>query len=229
MSITFDQVFPGIAIGGIIILVLVLAILSHVLEAKRRQALIELGARLGLKYQAKSHGLARQLSYIQWLNQGDDRYAFNIFTGMYHDREVMVFDYHYRTQHTDSKGRTHHTHHYFSVYLLMQELTFPELRIYPENFLDRIGQALGFDDIDFESVEFSRAFTVRGADKKFAYDVCHTRMMAYLLEHKGLHIEFENRTIALYFQEKLQIEAVEKRLGYLLEIRQLLPEYLYRA
>lgn len=228
MNTPFEELLPGIAIAAVVVLVLVLAIISYVREAKRRQALIELGARLNLNYQAKSYELARELSYIQWLNQGDDRYAFNIFSGLYKNREVMVFDYHYRTQNTDSKGKRTYTHHYFSVLLLRQELAFPELRIYPENILGRIGQALGFDDIDFESVEFSRAFTVRSDDKKFAYDICHTRMMAYLLEHKGLHIEFENRTIALYFQDKLRVETIEERLGYLIQIRELIPEYLYR-
>ena len=42
--------------------------------------------------------------------------------------------------------------------------------------------ALGFEDINFESEEFSRAFFVKCPEKKFAYDVIDPRMMQFLLD-----------------------------------------------
>ena len=39
----------------------------------------------------------------------------------------------------------------------------------------------GYQDIKFESAEFSKTFCVRSPDKKFAYDVCNAKMMEYLL------------------------------------------------
>ena len=47
--------------------------------------------------------------------------------------------------------------------------------------MDKIAGALGFHDINFESSEFSRKFHIKCADKKFAYDVIHPRMMEFLL------------------------------------------------
>ena len=88
---------------------------------------------------------------------------------------------------------------------------------------------LGYDDIDFESIEFSKAFTVRSTDKKFAYDICHTRMMEYLLSDPALSVEFEGQCIALGFDRKLAVEQFERRLDQLCQIRELIPDYVYAS
>ncbi len=71
-------------------------------------------------------------------------------------------------------------------YLLLQVpfRQLPDLVIRPEGLVDRIGAAIGFEDIDFESAEFSRRFHVSGSDKRFAYDVIHARMMEFLLARR---------------------------------------------
>ena len=43
-----------------------------------------------------------------------------------------------------------------------------ETIVRPEHVFDRLASFLGFDDIDFESVEFSKRFMVKFADRKFA-------------------------------------------------------------
>jgi hypothetical protein len=88
---------------------------------------------------------------------------------------------------------------------------------------------LGFGDIDFESIEFSKAFCVRSRDRKFAYDICHTRMMEYLLAHRDLSLEIEGHCVALSFPRRLDIEEIPGRLRQLVEIRNLFPAYLYRG
>ena len=52
-----------------------------------------------------------------------------------------------------------------------------------ENVFTRMGDHLGFRDIELESEEFNRAFTVRSPDRKFAVDFCDARMMEWLLAH----------------------------------------------
>lgn len=93
--------------------------------------------------------------------------------------------------------------------------------------LSKIAQAFGYEDVDFESAEFSRAFCVRAKDKKFAYDVCHAQMMEYLLANRDLSIEIENRALALAFGTRLSAADIESNLHRLLEIRSRLPEYLF--
>lgn len=213
----------------VVVLVVGVVAFQHWREKKRREAFRQLAASLGLRYTARDHAMGQRFSYLDPLDRGYNRYAFNILHGEYQGHPVQAFDYHYETESTDSKGRRTTHHHYSSFFLLEQEKAFPELRIYPEGLLSKFEQMLGFDDIDFESVEFSRAFAVKSRDRKFAYDVCHTRMMEYLLEHRDLSLEIEGRCIAMSFPRRLKPEEIPRRLNQLIEVRRLFPEYLYRA
>ncbi|MBN2308416.1 MAG: hypothetical protein JXR94_05560 [Candidatus Hydrogenedentes bacterium] len=220
---------PFVLFGAFFLLVIVLGILGYLGEKKRREAFQRIAQELGLRYTKRDASLAQRYKFLDKLRQGSNRYAFNILEGQFEGYPVHAFDFHYETYSTDSKGRRQTDHHYFSFFLLEQERVFPELRIYPENILSRFGQMLGFDDIDFESIEFSKAFVVRSRDKKFAYDVCHTRMMEYLLRHRDISIEIEERCVSVSCPARLKPEQIPGRLRQLVEIRNLFPEYLYRG
>ena len=221
--------------GGVILIfilfitiIIVAAIYSAIAARKRREELSALATRLGLSFnQEKDHALAARFGFLDKLAQGSNRYAFNILTGDYRGHQVLVFDYHYETHSTDSKGRQQTHHHYFSFFILMLPMAFPELRITHEGMLSKIAQVFGYDDIDFESAEFSRAFCVRSKDKKFAYDVCHAQMMEYLLANRDLCIEIERNALALAFDSRLSAAQIEFNLQRLLEFRSRLPEYLF--
>ncbi len=221
--------FQGLFVVGIILLVIAVGAFGWWQAKKRREAFQVLAKKLGMRYRRKDRGIANRYNFLNKLDQGSNRYAFNVLEGQYRGHPVHAFDYHYETYTTDSKGRRQTHHHYFSFFILNQERRFPELRIYPENFMSKIGQMLGYDDIDFESIEFSKAFTVRSTDKKFAYDICHTRMMEYLLKDRSLSVEFESQCIALGFDRKLAVDQFEHRLDQLCEIRELIPDYLYAS
>ncbi|MGE9291805.1 MAG: hypothetical protein ACQKBT_12475 [Puniceicoccales bacterium] len=106
---------------------------------------------------------------------------------------------------------------------------FPELRIYREGIFQKFAQMLGFDDIDFESVEFSKRYNVKSRDKKFAYDFCNARMIDYLLDEEDLNIEVEGAWLALTFSRKVKVENWEKNIARLGSIYALMPEYLFVA
>lgn len=219
---------------GILIFVLVLgliitlAIFGAIAARKRREELAALALRLGLQYSAdRDHNMAARFGFLDQLAQGSNRYAYNILSGLYQKHEVLVFDYHYETHSTDSKGRRQTHHHHFSFFILLLAQSFPELRITREGVFSKIAQAFGYDDIDLESAEFSRTFCVRSKNKKFAYDVCHAPMMEYLLANRDLSIEIENHALALAFGKCLAAADIELNLGRLLEIRSHMPEYLF--
>ena len=106
---------------------------------------------------------------------------------------------------------------------------FPELIITREGVFSKIAQAFGYDDIDFESHEFSRRFCVRSKDKKFAYDVCNARMIEYLLANDDLNIEIEGMALAIGFGDTLAPERIEPNLQRLVQLRGLMPNYLFAA
>jgi hypothetical protein len=207
----------------IVILVIIGAIFGFIASEKRRQAMRDLAAKLGLSfYNGKDKAIARQYEFLDKLRQGHNRYAYNILSGNYRGCEVKIFDYHYQT------GSGKDTHHYnISFFILQMPMVFPELKIGPENFFSKIGQALGYDDIDFESHEFSRKFCVRSKDKKFAYDVCNAQMIEYLLSNPDLIIEIESNVLAISFDRRLAPEYIEHNLDRLFKIRSLMPNYLF--
>ncbi len=197
---------------------------------KRRDEMGMLAERLGLQFRSeRNYNLAQQFAFLDKLDQGSNRYAYNIIEGQYEGHPVKVFDYHYETYSTDSKGHRQTHHHHFSFFILQLEKAFPELTIAKEGILSKIAQAVGYDDIDFESHEFSRRFVVRSKDKKFAYDFCNARMIDYLLGVQEIELEVDSMSLALAFSRRLKVEEIEPRLRQLIEIRGLMPNYLFEG
>jgi hypothetical protein len=215
-------------IVGVIVVVVVVAVLGYLSSQKRRQAMMDLAARLGLQFEpGKNWDLAERYGFLNKLRAGSNRYAFNTLSGSYQGHGVTAFDYHYETHSTDSKGNRETHHHYFSCFLLRLPRSFPEMVIAREGFFSKVAQAFGYDDIDFESHEFSRKFCVRSPDKKFAYDVCNARMMEYLLANDDLTIEIDQDTLAITFNSRLDPVRIESNLNRLVALRSLMPDYLF--
>ena len=145
-----------------------------------------------------------------------------MLSGNYQQNEILAFDYHYTT----GSGKSREEHN-LSFFILTMPALFPDLTIRRENFLTKVAEVFGYQDIKFESAEFSKAFCVRSPDKKFAYDVCNAKMIEYLLANRDLSVEIENQVLALAFNTRLSVEQVESNLHRLVEIRSRLPEYLF--
>ncbi|MGZ0654195.1 hypothetical protein ACWPKS_01175 [Coraliomargarita sp. W4R72] len=214
---------------GFIILVGVIAYVGYLQAKKRREALERIAQELNFQfYPKKDSSFARRYGFLDHMDDGSRRYVFNRISGEIEGNEVNAFDYHYETYSRDSKGRRSTNHHYYSIFTLSLPARFPELNIEREGFFSKIGQALGFDDIDFESLEFSKRYKVKSSDKKFAYDFCNAQMIDYLLQQQDLIIEVDGHTLALTFKGKLSIQAIRPNIDRLLRIRALMPGYLFK-
>jgi hypothetical protein len=97
--------------------------------------------------------------------------------------EAQAGDYHYKITRQNGKHRSTTTYR-FSYFLvkLPWGARLPSLALRTEGFMDKLAGAIGFEDIDFESAEFSRRYHVSGNDRKFAYDVLHPRMIDWMLD-----------------------------------------------
>jgi hypothetical protein len=218
MPLIFVVVIVVITIGGII---------NNIVQRKRREGLLGLAQRLNLNFAPDNdYELAERFQFLKKLAQGDNRYAYNVLSGSFQNDDVLVFDYHYQVT-THDKNGSHTTHYRFSFFILTLPAVFPDLTIRRENFFTKVAEVFGYQDIKFESAEFSRAFCVRSPDKKFAYDVCNAKMMEYLLANRDLSVEIENQALALAFSNCLSVEQIEFNLQRLVEIRSRLPDYLF--
>jgi hypothetical protein len=211
----------------IVIVFLALALWGRYLAKKRREAMTALAGQLGLEFSAeKDYSLADQYAFLNRFDQGDNRYAYNVMSGLYRDEQVQAGEYHYQTYTHGKNGRQTH-HHVLGFFIIALPIRFPELTIAPEGILSKIAQAIGYDDIDFESHEFSRQFCVRSKDRKFAYDICNARMIDYLLENTDLSIEIEQDALAMIVESALAVDEIENNLNRLMEVRLRMPDYLF--
>jgi hypothetical protein len=212
----------------VVVVIIIGAIFNSIAQRKRREGLLELAQRLNLDFDGGENvEIESRFGFLKQLAQGENRYATNVLSGNYQQNEILAFDYHYETHSTDSKGHQQTQTHWFSFFILTLPAVFPDLTIRRENFFLKVAEVFGYQDIKFESAEFSKAFCVRSPDRKFAYDVCNAKMMEYLLANRDLSIEIENEVTALAFNTRLAVEQFEMNLQRLVEIRSRMPEYLF--
>lgn len=214
-------------IAAVLLIAVIGSIWGAIQARKRQEGLSALAQRLNLGFAAgENYGIAGRFEFLKQLAQGDNRYATNVLSGNYQQNEILAFDYHYET-YTQTKNGRQTQHHWFSFFILTLPAFFPDLTIRRENFFTKVAEVFGYDDINFESAEFSKTFCVRSPDKKFAYDVCNAQMIEYLLANRDLSVEIENKVLALAFTTRLSPEQIETNLQRLVEIRTRLPEYLF--
>ena len=224
MMVALTKLLVAILIVGLayIILRFIVSILpdQSMTEDERRRELASLARKLRLEFNFKSDfDLPKRFSFLSWLKPGLINYAYNIFRGYYRSEYlVTIFDY------TFSDGKYDY---YWSAFVLEMKTHFPDMIISHESRESRLAETLGLTHITFESAEFSRAFRVRCQDKKFAFDICHPQMMEFLLANQDLTIEIRGNVLAVLFEDWLRPEKVESNLSRLIEIRKLLPHYLF--
>lgn len=220
------DIFP-LLFGAVVVLIIVGAIYGSIQAKKRREAIARWARSHGLSFtEAKDYGFDERFAEFDCLRQGDDRYAFNIIEGDWEGRRLLAFDYHYETHSTDSKGRRTTHNHYFSAVILRANIPLKPLIIRREGLFDKLAGVFGFDDIDFESAEFSRRFYVKAEDKKWAYDIIHARMMEHLLAHRGYSIQFGLWHIIAWRDAVFDVPEVERVADMASGIVERFPDYV---
>ena len=160
--------------------VAVLAVLGYRAEQQRRALLAQFATARGWSYERQRDEWAGYWNVTPF-GYGTDRSAENVMTGQLGQVPFVAFDYSYKTSSTNSKGHRTTTTHEFVVVGVQLPAVLPSLCVTPENVLTRLGNAMGFDDVELESEDFNRRFRVSAGVPKFAYDVLHARMMEMLL------------------------------------------------
>ena len=195
MTMLAIQVGQGAFIGMFVLIaaLIIAGIIWGAAQKKKRRLALEAWAGLrGLSFDPEDDDtLARNFPAFKPLHTGSRRYAYNVMTGEVERGYVCAFDYHYETYSTDSKGNRTTHHHHFSCVVVESGLFLKPLTIRAENFFDKMKGAFGFDDIDFESAEFSRKFWVTSKHKRWAYDVIHQETMELLLKSPRFAIELD--------------------------------------
>lgn len=176
-----------IMVIGVIALAGVAAYFAHLQAKKRREALLALARELGWGFDpSKDYSHDDEFANFEIFRKGRSRAAYNTLSGQLdvggRSCDARMGDFRYKVTHGSGKNRRTHTYRFSYLIVTLPYWGVPALLIRPEGVFDKIASAIGFDDIDFESEEFSRRFYVKSSDRRFAYDVIHARMMRFLLD-----------------------------------------------
>jgi hypothetical protein len=188
-----DEAFPILIFVLFALIAGVAVYFGHKAAQKRREELWTLANELGFAFDPGKGPPDSPHSLFGEFQRGHSRGVLNTMRGdldvFSRPCQTILGDFEYKV--TSGSGKNRRTTTYrFSYILLRIPWAVPGLSLRRENILDKIAGAIGFDDIDFESEEFSRRFHVKCPDKKFAYDVVHPRMMEFLMASDAPALEF---------------------------------------
>lgn len=170
----------GLAFAALVIGAIAWAWYSAAAAAKRREGLATFALREGLEFSVEDP-LGLLWYPFPLLSRGDGRGVENVVHGTWKDIPLAAFDFWFYDETTDSKGGRHRTYQRFSCALGEVDAALGSLVIGRESVFTRLADAVGLDDISFESDEFNRTFEVRCDDRRFASAFVDPRMMAWLL------------------------------------------------
>jgi hypothetical protein len=124
------------------------------------------------------------------IGKGHARYAFEVLSRT-DPVPCSIFRYHFKTWETRTvtrNGRTYtetYEETHWRRYLIVElGVPFPQLFLRAEGIFDKIAGFVGFDDIDFESEEFSKRYFCKSEDRQFAYAVIHPQMMEWMMTRR---------------------------------------------
>ena len=104
----------------------------------------------------------------------------------------------------------------------------PALEVTPEGLVQRFFGRLTNSDIELESEDFNRAFTVTCPNRRFASDVLHPRMMELLLQWPELAWRFDADSLLAIRPGKHDITEIEAKLAALDAILDNIPDFVWR-
>lgn len=206
--------------------------LSHKAKKDREMAMAALAVELNMAFDpSERRDFAPAYRDFELFRRGRTRRAYNTLSGTFDitGRAFRAFMGDYRYSVTTSNGKSTQTTTYRVSYIILHTPYdgMPTLLVRPEGFMDKVKGALGFDDIDFESEEFSRRFYVKSNDKRFAYDVIHPRMMEFLMAGRGPALDLANGAVCLIDgTRRWDAEEFRSKLAYLQRFFELWPEHL---
>lgn len=187
--------------GIVIFLLIAGAIIAAIIygiqvEKKRRTAIESAAASLGLAFTADLPGQDKALlDKFNLAQHGNNRTASLATVADSGELRLVMFDY----QYTTGSGKNKQTPCYSVVLATSRDLKLPQFTLTPESFLHRLGDFLGYKDIDFdEDLKFSDQFQLKGADEEAIRQFFNSERRAALVTLGKISIETQGASFLFY-------------------------------
>jgi hypothetical protein len=221
-----ETILPFVLVPVLIAVIAGIAYLAWQMEKKRREALRQVAENLGFSFSPEAAELSSaEFARRHLFTLGRDRRATNLLRGQLDHEEALVFDYRFTTG--AGKSRTVHRRTVAAV-SLGKRAGLPGFELRPEGILDKIGSALGYQDIDFpEHPGFSKHFLLRGQDESAVREVFDDTVIEAVENLKGICIEGGGAWLVIYRAGR---RVKPQRIGdFMEEVRSLRSVFARRA
>lgn len=177
---------------AIIIFVVCILVCMHMYEKKRQKQLEKVSREIGFTYTLKA---AITLPDLRLFTSGHSRYKIHLLTSTRNFIAWSLFDYSYNV------GRHRRTQ---TVAMAQLDRELPEFSLSTEHFYHKIGEFIGFEDIDFDEYpEFSQKYRLIGKDENAVRQLFTPHVILTLLGEKlESNIEATGNFIIVYTPEK---------------------------
>ena len=208
--------------------VVLIGVLGFLQAKRRREALQTWATSKGWVFErTDTSGLVGRFDGAPF-GLGSSRRATNVVRGTYDGRSMLAYDYRYTTSSTNADGTSSSTTHVYSVLATELGVAFPELSVTPEGMIKRFFGRLTNTDIELESEDFNRAFTVNCSDRKFASDVLSPQMMELLLQQPEVAWRFNQGCLLVIRSGEHSIEELESKLAWMDAILDRVPAFVWQ-
>ena len=137
----------------------------------------------------------RALGDLPLYGHGHSRHVKNAMTGRSGTDQVWVFDY----QYTTGGGKESHTWNQTIALYPGGGRNLPDFVLAPENVFHKIGQAFGYQDIDFDSnPTFSSRYLLRGPDEAAIRAVFRPEALAFFESQPSWTVQVKAGHVAVY-------------------------------
>lgn len=197
---------PAIIIPIAAAVIVAVVVIALYFEKKRAEAIRAAAEAMGFSYAKKGGAsLLNALMPFTLFKQGHSRKIHHVLHGKANDIDVTVMDYRYTT----GGGKNSSTHQQTVLLFRSDLLQLPSFVLRPEHVFDKIGGALGFQDIDFDAYpEFSRRYVLKGKDEEAIRALFHKDILTFYEQQRGISTEGLGKTL-LYYRASRRVKPAE--------------------
>ena len=205
-----DPVIGLLVLGGVVAVVVGIAVGSKLAERRRQRLLSEFAPSIGMDFTPGDDVVvAARLGRLPLFDRGRARKASNVLRGTSHGRAIAVFDWHFKTG-----GGKHTRHHRQTVaHVRIEGADLPLFWMRPQGMLDKLASLVGMRDIDFtDDPEFSRRWFLKAHDDEAVRRLFTPRVRGQIVVDRPIHVEAAGQDVVVYRSGKradpLEIQAL---------------------
>lgn len=194
-------------------------------EQKRRAALVAWATRHGWTYKDRDDTILQRLEGTPF-ETGHSRKATDVMAGPLGDRHATVFGYQYSETHHNGSGTTTSTSK-FHVFVVSMPCAVGHLAVKPEGLLAKLGNKVGFADVQLESDDFNRAYRLTASSQKLAYNLVPAATIELLLDHVGTNLHTDGDLLVAVEDGTLNVAGLDRTLALLGAFLDNVPSFVW--